>query len=93
MSLTAVPLDRGTLPHRHRYSAVQIAMCALPSIGFMLAGANFLAGASPQARLMCVWGGLVSVMVLRALTIWAPYKLRTHPFKQLWEDKGKAASP
>ncbi|KAF6252887.1 hypothetical protein COO60DRAFT_491198 [Scenedesmus sp. NREL 46B-D3] len=63
-----------------RYASVQMALCAVPAVVLMNLGPHALAGAAPAIKLQYVWLGLSLVMCCRALSIWAPYKLRLPPF-------------
>lgn len=57
-----------------------MALCALPAVVVMNQG---LAGSEVLPRLLWVWGGLTTVMALRAASIWLPWRLGVGPFAAL----------
>ena len=67
------------------YAAQAMAVSAVPAVGTMLLGAQWVAqhAAGPEAQLTVVWAGLTVVMMGRLLTIFIPFKLQKAPFDKL----------
>lgn len=72
------------------YASVAMAFCAAPAIAVMVFGSRLGLGGS---ALTWVWMGLSTVMALRALTIFVPYKLRLYPFQGLFAAGGSSSQP
>lgn len=72
-----------------RYASFQMALAAGPAIAIMSLGS----GSTTEAamKLAWVWAGLSLVMTFRALSIWAPYKLKLLPFDRLFQHQSGSA--
>eukprot|EP00879_Flechtneria_rotunda_P026160 GHRR01027873.1.p1 GENE.GHRR01027873.1~~GHRR01027873.1.p1 ORF type:complete len:185 (+),score=66.40 GHRR01027873.1:68-556(+) len=66
-----------------RFASFQMALCALPAVVIMNLGPHAIPEGAAALKLQYVWLGLSLVMSFRALSIWAPYKLRMPPFNKL----------
>jgi hypothetical protein len=70
-----------------RYASFQMALCAVPAVIVMNLGPH--SSGDVAAKLQWVWLGLSLVMGFRAVSIWAPYKLRLPPFRALLQQHPK----
>lgn len=61
-----------------KYASMAMAVCSAVSAAVMIGGQQ-LAGADPLLTLSSTWYGLSTFMLMRALTIYVPYKYRNRP--------------
>ena len=67
------------------YAAKAMIACALPAVALMILALYY--PGNPEMQINLIWAGLATVMTMRTLTIYLPFKAKAAPFESLFRTK------